>query len=79
MLSFPDDELHFLTSTNTTLGYSTSPIWSVFDKTDIIFSVKACQDAHIALTTVPGVTSTLAYEIILGAESKYMSFVDYQC
>ncbi len=33
----------------------------------MVFQVQACHNARVAMTTVPGLTDTNMYEIILGA------------
>lgn len=50
-------------------------IWlTVTGRTNAVFSVKACTDAHVALSEIPGLFTTNTYEIIIGgygnAESK---------
>ncbi len=39
---------------------------TILDKTNFIFSVQACKSVHIALSSIPGVTDALTYEILLG-------------
>ncbi|ELU10678.1 hypothetical protein CAPTEDRAFT_63764, partial [Capitella teleta] len=39
------------------------------------FSVKACNDAHIALSSNPGFTAEHTYEIVLGGASNKKSFI----
>ena len=66
--------MHFHTCTDKTNSYKNSPIWTVFDLPATVFSVQACSDAHLVLSTVPGVTKVLAFEIVIGSNSKYSKF-----
>ena len=40
---------------------------SVFEKTSMVISVVACEDAYIALALYPGAVGTEAYELVIGA------------
>ena len=56
-------------STPDVLQYST--IWRTADgETDIIFRVKSCNNAHIALSERFGTTNEDTYEIIIGSNNN---------
>ena len=49
-------------------------VWlTVTGRTNAVFSVKACTDAHVALSEVPGLFTTKTYEIIIGGYSNAYS------
>lgn len=48
---------------------------TVKDKQWMLFSVKSCNDAHIALSSNPGFTAEHTYEIVLGGASNKKSFI----
>ena len=73
---FTGDDMHFHTSSDQITGYTNSPTWTVLDQPATVFSVQACSDAHLVLSTVPGVTKVLAFEIVIGTNSK--SFTCFQ-
>ena len=48
-----------------------SSLWRTADgESDIIFRVRTCTDAHIALSEMFGVVDSHAYEIIIGAKGN---------
>ena len=51
---------------------------SVMGHNFLIFSVQACSDAHLALSTIPGNTKVLTYEIVIGAFGNTRSIIKDQ-
>ena len=51
----------------TTTDYDYSQFYvTVNGRTDIMFTVMACNDAHIALSTIPGNFDTMTMEFVIG-------------
>ena len=48
------------------------------DREYFIFSLKACEDAYVILTTVPGITEDNSYHIVMGAQSNSMTEIHKQ-
>jgi hypothetical protein len=48
---------------------------TVNGRTHVVFTVKACNDAHIALSTIPGNFATLTMEFVIGGWSNTRSAI----
>ena len=55
-------------------GYNYTWI-TVDDRKAMVFNVKACNDAHVALSSQLGITYLHTYEIVLGAYGNSMSLI----
>jgi hypothetical protein len=52
---------------------------TVNGRTHVVFTVKACNDAHIALSTIPGNFATLTMEFVIGGWSNTRSAIRSVC
>jgi len=41
-------------------------VYSVSDRTGLVFGVTACRDVHIALSEIPGILTHSTYELVIG-------------
>ena len=56
--------------------YGFGRTWLSTEREVLQFSVKACSDAHVMLTAVPGdYTADDAYEIVFGANSNKETYI----
>lgn len=58
--------VHYQTDGNTYDSFITS----VAAAEHVVFGVKACQEARLALTEIPGITTRTAYEVTIGAQDN---------
>ena len=52
-----------------------SVTWNVEATTAMVISVQACNDAHVALSTIGQNTDTLTYEVVLSGYKNTYSFI----
>ena len=48
-------------------------VYSVSDRTELVFAVSACKDVHVALSEIPGILTRFTYELIIGASENSMT------
>ena len=59
---------------NTEYRYDTNQ-WSVEDTDEVLFTVQATNDVHIALSAIPENTESQLYEIVLSGYGNTRSFI----
>ena len=60
--------------------YRYGRIWATLNNNvqHLVFKVQACNDAHLALSPILGISSSKTYEVVIGGENNQRSFIRYQ-
>ena len=71
MTSASGDEITFYTYPDE--DHYNNGYYTLIDSHELVFQVRSSTDAKLAITSVAGVTSSLAVEIVIGAENNERS------